>query len=392
MSKTDLTSTENPALYEEIKDKTMTKLEMGMSKTDLTSTENPALYEEIKVKKMTKLEMDQNQCYNIAPKNHLCKKTFSKSCNIMKKGKILYLIVALMVLLLLGIAAVISVIYGESLKTKKELTELSKEVSGLSFELASLKESLLHARIFKSCADVLSYSLPSGYYLVRSSNESAVSVYCNMTLSCGGRTGGWIRVTQLDFSDTDIPCPTSLSEHLINNVLACRKAESTSGCSRNAYFNSHKINYSIVCGRVRGYQTGKSDGFEHYVNDMLVSTTRLLNSTYLDGISLTHKNLTQHIWSLAATSSAFPNGIARGCSCDRDRPSFVGSHFSCDQEIVKNSKEVLWDGEGCRNHNDPWFYRQLPEATTDDIEMRVCRDEWRSNEDILIQSVDIYIQ
>ena len=218
-----------------------------------------------------------------------------------------------------------------------------------------------------------------------------MSVYCNMTSSCGGRTGGWIRVTQLDFSDTDIPCPISLSEHLINNVLACRRAESTSGCSRNIYFTSHKINYSIVCGRVRGYQTGSSDGFEH-VNKMSASTTHLLNSTYLDGISLTHRNLTQHIWSLAATSSAFSNDMARGCSCDSDRPSFVGFHFSCDQEIVETSIEVLWDGEGCRNHNDTWFYRQLPKATTDDIEMRVCRDEDRDNEDILIQSVDIYIQ
>ena len=259
-------------------------------------------------------------------------------------------------------------------------------------ELASLKESLLHAHILNSCVDVLSSSLPSGYYMVRSSSESIVSVYCNMTLSCGGRTGGWIRVTQLDFSDTNIPCPISLSEHLINNVRACRRAESTSGCSRNTYFTSHKINYSIVCGRVRGYQTGSSDGFEQFINDMLVSTTRLLNSTYLDGISLTRRNLTQHIWSLAATSYFVLNGITRRCSCDSGKPSFVRSHFSCDEESMQDSMEVLWDGEGCRNHDDTWFYRQLPEATTDDIEMRVCRDEDRDNEDILIQSVDIYIQ
>ena len=414
-----------------------------MSKIDLTSTENPALYEEVKVKTMTKLEMDQNQCYNSAPKNHLCKKRFSKSCNIMKKGKILYLIVALMVLLLLGIAAVISVIYGESLKTKKELrelsksikestiefinyvndsndgltdqlddvyaelnqtmfevhrgahvlAELSKEVRGLSFELASLKESLLHARIFNSCVDVLSSSLPSGYYMVRSSSESIVSVYCNMTLSCGGRTGGWIRVTQLDFSDTNISCLRNLSEHLIKNVRVCRKAEPTSGCSITTYFATHKVSYSIVCGKIKGYQMGSADGFERYGYRMQISTTPLLNSTYLDGVSLTHGNLTQHIWSFVATSYAFSNGVAIGrCSCDSDRPAFVSSHFSCDQEIVRGSMEVLWDGEGCRNHNDMWFYRQLSQATTDDVEMRVCRDEDRGNEDILIQSVDIYIQ
>ena len=62
------------------------------------------------------------------------------------------------------------------------------------------------------------------------------------------------------------------------------------------------------------------------------------------------------------------------------------------KKVCEGSMEVLWDSEGCRNHDDTWFYRQLPEATTDDIEMRVCRDEDRDNEDILIQSVDIYIQ
>ena len=414
-----------------------------MSKTDKTSTENPALYEEIRVITMTKLEMDQNQCYNIATKNHLCKKRFSKISNIMKKEKILYLIVAVMVLLLLGIAAVISVIYRESLKTKKELrelsksikrnnielinydndsndgltdqldyvyaelnqtmfevqngahvlAELSKEVSDLSFELASLNKSLLHARIFNSCVDVLSSSLPSGYYMVRSSSESIVSVYCNMTLSCGGRTGGWIRVTQLDFSDANIPCLRNLSEHLIKNVRVCRKAEPTSGCSITTYFATHKVSYSIVCGKIKGYQMGSADGFERYVNRMHISTTPLLNSTYLDGVSLTHGNLTKHIWSFAATSYAFSNDVDSGrCSCISDRPAFVSSHFSCDQEIVRGSMEVLWDGEGCRNHNHAWFYRQLPQPTTDDIEMRVCRDEDRDNEDILIQSVDIYIQ
>ena len=147
--------------------------------------------------------------------------------------------------------------------------------------------------------------------------------------------------TQLNF-DTNILCLRNLSEHYINNVRACRTAKPTSGCSRNIYFTSHKINYSIICGRVvRGYQTGTSDGFEHFVNYMRVSTTHLLNSTYLDGISLTNRNLTQHIWSFAATSYSFVNGTTRRCSCDSDRPTFVGSHFSCDQEIGLGSMEIL---------------------------------------------------
>ena len=41
--------------------------------------------------------------------------------------------------------------------------------------------------------------------------------------------------------------------------------------------------------------------------------------------------------------------------------------------------DPLWDGAGCGPNNDcctlnnpPWFHKQLPSATADDIEMRLC--------------------
>ncbi len=44
--------------------------------------------------------------------------------------------------------------------------------------------------------------------------------------------------------------------------------------------------------------------------------------------------------------------------------------------------DPLWDeavyrplNRCCTFNNPPWFYKELPEPTTDDIEMRVCRDE-----------------
>ena len=43
--------------------------------------------------------------------------------------------------------------------------------------------------------------------------------------------------------------------------------------------------------------------------------------------------------------------------------------------------DSLWDGAGCGPlntcctfNNPPWFYKELPEPTTDDIEMRVCKE------------------
>ena len=55
-----------------------------------------------------------------------------------------------------------------------------------------------------------------------------------------------------------------------------------------------------------------------------------------------------------------------------------------------NHEDPLWDGVGCGSastccsfNNLPWFMRDLlAPGITDDIELRLCRDEIRSNEDV----------
>ena len=66
---------------------------------------------------------------------------------------------------------------------------------------------------------------------------------------------------------------------------------------------------------------------------------------------------------------------------------------------VFNADNPLWDGAGCGSqstccsfNNPPWFYKQLPQSNTNDIEMRVCRDEGTANEDFAIEVVEIYVQ
>ena len=64
------------------------------------------------------------------------------------------------------------------------------------------------------------------------------------------------------------------------------------------------------------------------------------------------------------------------------------------------TEDPLWDGQGCGAESTccdgdgkPWFCKQLPEATTDDIELRLCRDSSSTNnEDILLEVVEIYVQ
>ena len=66
-----------------------------------------------------------------------------------------------------------------------------------------------------------------------------------------------------------------------------------------------------------------------------------------------------------------------------DPPPFVGEDYFCDagnEEFMTGETglqtDPLWDGTDCLCcDNPPWFYKLLPQSTTDDIEMRVCRDE-----------------
>ena len=161
------------------------------------------------------------------------------------------------------------------------------------------------------------------------------------------------------------------------------------------------------------YQVGSTDSFgdsdrgdSHRSND--------IDTNYLDGVSLTHGSPRQHIWSFAAAHNEVGTLPSENCLCiNRDQaslatrpPAFVGNDYFCDTGTsgrsdfqTFHSDDPLWDGAGCGPLNDccsfnnpPWFYKQLPQPTTDSIEMRVCRDEGTDNEDIAIELIEIYVQ
>ena len=60
--------------------------------------------------------------------------------------------------------------------------------------------------------------------------------------------------------------------------------------------------------------------------------------------------------------------------------------------------DPLWDGEGCEGENEccdrggPWFCKQLPQPTQDDIEMRVCTNNRYETEDAVLEQIVLYIQ
>ena len=238
-------------------------------------------------------------------------------------------------------------------------------------------------------------SSPSGYYWVTTSNGSPTLVYC--TMSCGKLTGGWMRVAFLHMTNSSHQCPSGLMERNDSpNIRTCVRNEVSGGCT-SVELSTANIRYSDVCGRITAYQVGSPDDFR-VSNDTI-------NLAYVDGVSLTHGNPRQHIWTFAAAGRM--DRICDPCRTE-SRPASVGSDFFCDSGNPMpssatfdtfHSDNPLWDGVGCMagneccpTDNSPYFLKTLPQPTTDNIEMRVCRNERRDNEDIAIETVEIYVQ
>ena len=257
-----------------------------------------------------------------------------------------------------------------------------------------------------SCVAVLLYdpSFPSGHYWVRSSTGSAVRVYCDMIRSCGNITGGWMKVAELDTTNSSTQCPSGLRQRTDSNVRTCTQNSNSGGCSSVTLFTSN-IHYSKVCGKIKAYQFGSTDAFG--------TGTDNIDRDYVDGVSLTHGSPRQHIWTFAAARDETTYNSRSKCPCTNINttksatppPEFVGNDYFCDtgssdfSSSIFYSDDPLWDGAGCGPlntccsfNNPPWFYKQLRRPITDDIEMRVCRSHSSGDEDIGIEMFDIYIQ
>ena len=145
-----------------------------------------------------------------------------------------------------------------------------------------------------------------------------------------------------------------------------------------------------------------------------------INTLYVEGVSVTHGNPRQHIWTFA--NGLDEQGIYRPCnhqyyvsicpcvnrSTDGSYvPSFVGQNYFCESGIVQwngvehsgvlwSDGDPLWDGQGCGPtsscctfNSPPWFNVRLSPPTTDYIEVRICSDDGVGS-DSPIQLIELY--
>ena len=162
--------------------------------------------------------------------------------------------------------------------------------------------TILYAdHIFSSCLSIqhfFPYQSTSGYYNIRSSNGSVITAYCDMTRSCGGITGGWMRVAELDMTNTTTLCPDSL-ELMTIPLRTCIAIDSDNPTCSSDMFSVDCVQYSKVCGKIRAYQRGSTNAFA-----LRNPGIQSIDTCYVDGVSLTYGSFPrQHIWTFASAAN-----------------------------------------------------------------------------------------
>ena len=253
-----------------------------------------------------------------------------------------------------------------------------------------------------SCADIYDNNPAShgksGYYIVKT--DHIHTIYCDMELECSGHKGGWMKIADYDTSRGD-DCPKGWNKITANNIDVCRSPNNSSGCYSTSFL-VYNVGYNKICGKLKGYQKGAVDAFRH--------SPSTLDSSYVDGVSITLGSPRKHVWTYAVGHSE-DNRVHHlsNCPCakhpGRDPPAFVDSHYYCESGNIESyargqhTEDPLWDGSGCTANNNcctnadqPWFFRQLVVNRQDDIEARLCTNEGFDDEGILIEQIQLYVQ
>ena len=209
----------------------------------------------------------------------------------------------------------------------------------------------------------------------------------------------------INMTDANYNCPTGLNLTSYSK-RTCGRAHTNNGeCSATTFSVGH-LPYSRICGRIKGYQFGATTAF---------FTFHLgIDSYYVCGVSLTHgePGSRQHIWTFAGgvteESSNFRDYLCPCDTYDYSRvPQFVGNDYFCESgfhfpwtfAFILYPNDPLWDGEDCtanssccQFNNPPWFTKNLPNPTTDDIELRICTNAQPSLHDVPLELIELYVQ
>ena len=236
------------------------------------------------------------------------------------------------------------------------------------------------------------------YFAVSLLNMAVVSSTSPFLTNTLGRE--WKLVGSLNMTDPSKLCPDSWQS--FTSPRSCGK-KTTAPCD-SLSIPTFGFRYQKVCGRFRGYQFGSPDAF------FRVSSPLRVEDGYVDGVSITYGSpgKRQHVYTYAA--GIFETWDRAICPCTgggASPPSFVGSDYYCESgnpnapwSPVWYSSDVLWDGQQCGGNEGtccsppdlPWFCKTFPTPISEDLEVRICTDQNLNDENVAIESFELYIQ
>ena len=169
------------------------------------------------------------------------------------------------------------------------------------------------------------------------------------------------------------------------------------GCD-SALFYTRGIKFQHICGQTKSYQKGRANAFS--------TTGKAIDEMYVDGISITLGSPRQHIWTYAVSQR---DGAHCPCApTPGPKPSaFVGNNYYCESgnnaatyptSATFYMSDPLWDGQNCPANSKcciqlgmPWFYRRNIVPLSENIEVRICKDEPHNDEDTAIEEMEIFV-
>ena len=195
----------------------------------------------------------------------------------------------------------------------------------------------------------------------------------------------------------DASCPSPLQLRTIGSNRLCEKTTGSSCAS--VTISTGGQSYTKVRGKVAAYAYRSLDAFRR-----LGGAGSGIDDPYVDGISITHGSPREHVWTYAGGSTNL-DFTCPEIGNDRDitkQPAFVGKDYFCvvagylvQQDSDRFFNVPIFTTLGnCVGDcpDDLTFCVTLDESTSDDLELRLCTDQSKTDEDIFLKSYDFYVQ
>lgn len=232
--------------------------------------------------------------------------------------------------------------------------------------------------------------------------------------------GGWIKVADFDLERDDATtstpttantCPGGWEKFVTQGIPHCRLRDG-GGLCQSTNFSTNAVLFSQVCGRVRGYQVGRTTGF---FASGVYDPDLTLDDPYLDGVSITRgRRPREHIWSFASgtsTTITSTTTIGHACPClnpevaaELSLPDYVGDNYFCNSGTDEPSyfwefyPNPLWGGQGCAPGNKccdggAYFFVDLKEPSCDPLEVRLCTSVLEfAKINVGVSAIELYVK